>query len=124
MTLVLLFLKSYWKQVAGAIALATCLYLGYYKIYDIGYAAANVECAARIKQFEEGLDKRIANIENTSGLILDQTTAANITRKKDFVDILASIKNKPLYTIEQGKCKPSTDFIDAYNKGIEEANTP
>ncbi len=124
MTVFLLFLKSYWKQIAGAAALALVLYLGYHKIYSIGYNKATAECAQRVKEYEEKIDGRIKSIENSSSALIEQSALADAARKKDYAAILFTIKGKPLYVIEQGKCKPSPDFVKAYNEGIERSNKP
>ena len=122
MTIVVLFLKSYWKQIAGALALAFVLYTGYSFVYDRGYADANVEAQKRFDDYTKKIGDRIEKIEGNSSQLLSAAAEADKARQKSFNDILFTIKGKPLYTIQQGKCTPSDDFVKAYNEGIKKAN--
>ena len=90
----------------------------------MGYNAASVECAEKMKEYEAKLDKRISGLEDASNTLIVEALESRKVLKKDFNTILLSIKNKPLYTIEQGKCTPSPDLIRAYNEAINRANTP
>lgn len=120
--IVILFFKNYWKQMIAAVIITMTCYLVYHKIYSIGFDAANVECAARMKSYEDKLDKRIANIENNSTILIETANQDKLALRKDYANILATIKGKPLYIIEQGKCKPANLLIDSYNEGIKKAN--
>jgi len=122
MGLVLMLLKNYWKQALLAVLVSTLAYTGYYKIKDIGREEANVECAARMKAYNDRLDNLIVKIEESSTKLVTESQEARLALKKDFGVILSTIKNKPLYVIEQGKCAPSVEFIDIYNKAIDRVN--
>jgi hypothetical protein len=129
MAVVLLFLKSYWKHILIVIVLVTVTGILYKKVYNIGYDAATVECAAKLKDYEqkmneykENLNKRIIKIEEDSNTLSEEILTSKKDVKKDYVTILSTIKGKPLVIIEKDKCTPSTDFIRVYNEAVTRAN--
>lgn len=124
MTILLLFLKNYWKHIVIAIAILTVTILAYNKVYSIGYSAASAECAEKMKEYVDKLDSRIAGLEEASNTLVTEAIESRKSIKKDFNAILASVKNKPLYKIEQGKCAPSEDLIRVYNEAVDRANKP
>ncbi len=121
-TVVILFLKSYWKQLIGGLLLAILLYTGYHKIYTIGYDAANIECVERMKDYQDKLDARIKNIEDNSVALIAGANADKLVITQGLNELKLNIKNKPLYTIVEGKCKPTDLLIDTLNNGIDKAN--
>lgn len=124
MTIVLMFLKSYWKHILLVVVFTIGATLIYHSIYTRGYDTAAAECAEKMKEYEQKLDERISGLEDASNTLIVEALESRKVLKKDFNTILLSIKNKPLYTIEQGKCTPSPDLIRAYNEAITRANTP
>lgn len=118
----LLFLKSYWKQLVVGIALSLLLYTGYHKVYSIGYSAATAEYVKKTKDYEDKLDKRIANIEANSAALLEGANKDKAALSKDLSNILNTIKGKPLYILEEGKCKPAPILVDTYNETIKRIN--
>ncbi len=115
-------LLKYWKHIAIAIALLVVLSTVYNKVYNDGYTKAAAECAIKMKEYEDKLDKRIATIEANSTKLVEQSDANQEALKKDYASILLTIKGKPLYTVVAGKCAPTKDFVDVYNKAIDRAN--
>jgi hypothetical protein len=132
LTIVLTFLKgfigNYWKQLILIVAISTLAYTTYHRIKTIGYnegfKTANTECIKKNKEFTDKLDTLIVTIENNSSKLVSESVEARKVLKKDISTILLTIKNKPLYIIEQGQCKPSDDFINAYNQAVDRINTP
>jgi flagellar capping protein FliD len=122
MTLVLGFLKSFWKEIFVVLLVSGILYTGYYKVKHIGYKEAAEECAQKSKEYNDKLDKLIDKISENSELLIASSEASSASLKKDFGTILTTIRNKPLYVIEQGKCTPSKDFVDAYNEAVDRVN--
>lgn len=129
MTLIFTILQKYWKHILIVIVFLTVLIVTYSKIYNKGFDAANIVCEKRIQEYtqkmteyEKALDNRIAIIEEASSVLITEAIESRKNIKKDFNVILQSIKNKPLYVIEQGKCAPSPDLIKAYNDAISRVN--
>lgn len=124
MTLVLMFLKSYWKHILIIVVLSVVSYIVYNKIYTAGYNAASAECAEKMKEYTEKLDSRIAGLEEASSTLVTEAIESRKSIKKDFNTILASIKNKPLYVVNKtGECAPSVDLVRVYNEAVDRANS-
>ena len=123
MTLVLLFLKNYWKQLVMTIVIAGASYFVYDYIYDKGAREANLECAERMQEYREGLESKIQEVIDLSKL----NSAMEIERakalKEDLGKLFALTKNKPLTIIKEGKCVPSEVFVDTYNAAINRINS-
>src|SRR5574343_652020 len=106
MTIFLMLLKSYWKHILIALVIIFVSYFVYNKIYNIEYSDANAKCAEKMQAYVEKLDARIAGLKEASNTLVTEAIESRKIIKKDFNTILASVKNKPLYKIEQGKCAP------------------
>ena len=129
MTIFLVLLKKYWKHILIVIILLLVTTYFYNKIYTRGFDAVNVACeqklqdyAQKMKEYEASLDKRIAGLEEASNLLVTEAIESRKVLRKDFSVILSTIKNRPLYTIDQGKCAPSEDFVRVYNDAVNRAN--
>lgn len=122
-SIILLFLKSYWKQLVIIIVVSIAAYFVYNKIYTLGYNAAAAECAEKMKEYTEKLDQRISGLEEASNTLVIEAVESRKIAKKDFNAIMASIKNKPLYVVKpSGECAPSTDLVRVYNEAVDRAN--
>lgn len=123
MTILLMFLKSYWKHILIVVVLAAASYFIYNKIYTIGYNKAATECAEKMKEYTDKLDKRISGLEEASNTLVLEAVESRKIAKKDFNAIMASIKNKPLYVVKpSGECAPSADLVRIYNEAVDRAN--
>lgn len=122
MTVVFLFLRSYWKQLVGAIALAIACWFVYHHIYESGYKAASVVYEARIKDYNDKLDKRIGNLEGDSHVLVSAAASQAETRTQELSAITALAKKKVLFTVKGDKCTPSQDFLNSYNALITRGN--
>ncbi|OQB10823.1 MAG: hypothetical protein BWY21_00130 [Parcubacteria group bacterium ADurb.Bin216] len=117
------FLLLYWKHLLVVAALTAGGWLGYHKIYNIGYDAASQKYEKQIAEYNTKLNKRIDILESSSTVLIEQLLVGNQGTKNDLANILKTIKGKPLYIIDpKGQCKLSDDFIKAYNDGIGRVN--
>ncbi len=117
------FLLLYWRHLLVVAALTAGGWLGYHKIYNIGYDAASQKYEKQIAEYNTKLNKRIDILESSSTVLIEQLLVGNQGTKNDLANILKTIKGKPLYTIDpKGQCKLSDDFIKAYNDGIGRVN--
>lgn len=103
-------------RIAGAGLLALALYLGYSHVKSIGYAEAEVVYQQKIREYEEGINKKIDTIEALSTSLVTNSAINNNLIAKDISDILNKVKDKPLVIIKNGKCTPSTTFSDTLNQ--------
>lgn len=129
MLILLSLLKSYWKHILIVIVLVSVCVYGYRKVYNIGYAAAQVECKQKLSEYEEkmlaykaSLDSRIKSLEDTSLQLVKEADESKISVKKDLTKIITIYKDKPLIVIEKETCIPSADFISAYNQAVKRVN--
>jgi Tfp pilus assembly protein PilE len=122
MLLLLNLLKSYWKQLAIAVIFLAAAFTAYNHVYQRGYMAAEATYQKQIATYQEQVAKRIDNVEKLSTTLVEQSNTNAQTLSKDLSVILTTVKNKPLYKIENGKCSPSVDFIDSYNAVILRGN--
>ena len=116
------FLLNYWKNIVVGILLCLVVVFGYYKIKAIGYDEASKKYEKQIAEYNLKLDKRIEFIQQSSSLLVENAILSREQNAKDFADILAAAKIKPLYTIINGTCAPSPDFAKAYNDAVTRAN--
>ncbi len=115
-------LKTYWKQLITVLVISfLCVFL-YNHVYNKGYSDATIVCEKRVSDYESKLNEQISTVEKLSKQLAVSTSTAERQRKKDFNNIIESIKNKPLYIVEQGTCKPSEEYINAYNAAVDRAN--
>jgi hypothetical protein len=111
-SLVLVFLKSYWKHIMVIAAIAGVSFMAYNHIYNIGYTAANTACEKRIKVYVDELKDRINSLETASYVVSKEIAERDTLRKKDLDKLLILTKNKPLTIIKEGNCNPSDTFIE------------
>lgn len=117
-------LLKYWKHVIIMLILGSACFLGYQHIYHMGYSAASIKYERQISEYNIKLDTRIAGLEAQSTVLVEQTLLGGQAIKLDMDKLAKAIKGKPLYTIDTtGKCQLSSDFIKAYNDGINRANS-
>ena len=129
MPIILLFLKTWWKQIA--IVLAVIVLVGgiYYRGYEHGQNSCredwNKEKAAQI----EAINKRVDEIKTTSDTI---ATNQEVNNKKvnDSIDVIISkLKIKPapgsttnVFTTVKD-CKPSDTYVETWNEISKKANS-
>jgi hypothetical protein len=121
--MVAIFFAKYWKQLILSIVLTVSAYIVYNYIYQRGVVDTTIVYEHKIKDYQDRLDKRISTIETNSVLLVSTAQAHTDLLNKDIDAIVLLSKKKSSFTINQGKCIPSTDFIDSYNSVINKANT-
>lgn len=129
MTIFLFFLKKYWKHILIVIVLLVLSWYAYSRIYNRGFEAANIACEKRIQEYTQQmndykakLDERVQLIEDASNALVKETIEARKITKTEFTKIITKYIDKPMIVIEEGKCRPSEDFIKAYNEAVDRAN--
>lgn len=108
----------------GVAAALVAAMLGYvYKTaYSHGELAAQQACAEEtdilIKQIHDRITKVEQNLDRIADMAIDQQEKMS----KDIDEILKKIKKKPVVIVKNGKCVPSTEFIQGLNEAIRRAN--
>jgi soluble cytochrome b562 len=129
MTIFLMLFKKYWKHILIVVVFSVVSIYFYNKIYNRGFEAANIVCEKRILEYTEQMNKykenlniRIEQIEEASNILAKEALDARKITKKEFKTIITKYIDKPMIVIEEGTCKPSEDFIKAYNEAVDRAN--
>lgn len=113
------------KWVAAALlaaAFSTGIYFLYAHIKGIGYQEAVAVYTKRDELAKEQLHDHIVVLETLSKSVVDNNAAYLGKLDKDIKTILLTVKDKTPYVIVNGKCTPSPEYIDTYNKIIRKAN--
>lgn len=110
------------KYVVIALVSLGILYLGYDKVYSVGYNKASAEYEVKMREYDDKLRSRINNIELNSAVLLEEYSKSKLQASKDFKAILAAAKSKPLVVYQNGNCEISPDFSKAYIEALKKAN--
>lgn len=117
-----LFFLKYWKQIVVILSLAASVFFAYNYVYTKGYDAASKAYEQEIANYKKEVSDKIAAIERTSTLLLEQSIVEQQKDAEDFAKLLATIKNKKMYVINNNICEPSPDLVKIYNDSIDRAN--
>lgn len=120
-TVILPFLKAFWKPIALAIAIGVLVFF----IYERGVSNGREACEEDHKLLEQKRDKAVNN--KIDDLAKGSTEAAN-QAKLSTNQINANIKKLlegqkgPLVIYKDGNCEPTKSFIDTANSMLGEVN--
>lgn len=123
MTILLTILSKYWKHLVIVLAITSASFFIYNYIYSRGFDEANIECAARMKEYTDKLDARIAELVDLSKQKSEEEAKRALLLKQDLNKLLVLSKQKPLTIIKEGKCLPSETFVETYNAAIDRVNS-
>lgn len=123
LTLALTLLKNSWKQIIIGLAIFGVVYIGYNWIYDRGYADSSAAWTKIVEKQAKDRDDKIQELTGYARSNLEQSLINNQKVLDDLMIIKRNAKGKPTTVIINGDCKPSSEFIDSYNKAIEKGNT-
>lgn len=114
---------KYWKGLLLFVVLSTLAISGYSWIYNRGVEKTTIKYEEKFKEYNEKLEQRINNIELMSSVLIEQSNKNSKVLSQDLYRIRNAIKDKPLFTVVDGKCEPSPSFIETYNSLIKRGNT-
>ncbi len=116
-----LFLQ-YWKYTLLAVAIVAASWVLYDKAYSVGYNKASIEYFIKMKEYDDKLRHRINNIELNSAVLITEYSKGREAASKEYKNILAAAKSKPLVIYQNGGCEISPDFSKAYVEALKRAN--
>lgn len=96
--------------------------VGYNTAYNHGKLSGEAECIAETDKLIKQIHDRISQVEKNLDEIADLATTQQDKLSKDIQEILKKVKSKPIVIIKNGKCIPSTNFVDGINEAIRRAN--
>jgi basic membrane lipoprotein Med (substrate-binding protein (PBP1-ABC) superfamily) len=120
--MILLFLKSYFREIAFALIIGIAILAVYNNGYQSGYNN-RVEYYEKIRAEDRNI--LISKIDNLEALSINMSK--DVVRKqtklgKDLNNLTLDIKNNKSFVIKNGECIPSEYFINTFNSVIDRAN--
>lgn len=101
-------------------------YLLYHKVKDSGYKEAELVYQEKIRTYEKELAAKTTELEVTSNFLEDNRKESLKQLNLTLTDLLLEFKRSGKTTTvitKEGKCAPSADFTNVWNKAIENVNT-
>lgn len=110
--------------VAGGLIVG-CGWLLYDKVHDAGFRKAELKYTKIIEDYKLDLSKKTIELEVTSNILednrRDSLNKLNLTLEDMMKEFRRSGRVTTVIT-KEGKCVPSADFVDIWNKTIEKVN--
>lgn len=116
------FLSKNWLTIVKYSIIIMGLISVFYTVYNLGYDSCKEDWNKSIAQQKDIREKQETALINLSNSIADTSKKLSEQSDKNLTQIILAVKNKPLYSIIDGKCKPSQDFEKAYMDIIREGN--
>ena len=92
-------------------------------IYRLGYNVSSIDGKDAIIANQQQIAKQVETLSTLSNVLSVTAKLNTKTSEAKMNNILASVKDKPMISLVDGKCKPTDDFMDAYIAIIKEGNT-
>ena len=110
------------KYVAIISVIVALLGVGYNTAYTHGKLAGESDCIAKTEELIQQIHNRISQAEKTLDKLAALTEQQEVQMSKDIEAILKKIKAKPVVVVKNGKCVPTTNFLEGINEAIRRAN--
>ena len=120
--MIILFLKTYFRQIAFIIILAIAILAIYNKGYQAGYNNRVVHYEKIRAEDRNILISKIDNLEALSIGMSKDVVRKQIKLSKDLNTLTLDIKNNKSFDVKNGECVPSEYFINTFNSVINRAN--
>lgn len=120
--MILLFLKTYFRQIAFIIILGISILAIYNKGYQSGYNNRVVYYEKIRAEDRNILISKIDNLEALSIGMSKDVVRKQIKLSKDLNTLTLDIKNNKSFDLKNGECVPSEYFINTFNSVINRAN--
>jgi hypothetical protein len=120
--MILLFLKTYFRQIAFIIILGIAILAIYNKGYQSGYNNRVVHYEKIRAEDRNILISKIDNLEALSIGMSKDVVRKQIKLSKDLNTLTLDIKNNKSFDVKNGECVPSEYFINTFNSVINRAN--
>lgn len=109
--------------IAGFALTGGLLYGGYKYVENQGYQKAQVECQAKFDEYQKKVDERLNNLQGSISGMAEELITQNQSMASDIVIIARNTRNKgPTTIVKEGKCIPSSTFVEGLNEAIDRAN--
>lgn len=109
--------------IVGSLIITGALYGSYKYVENIGYQKAQAECVAKFEAYNKQMDEKLSDIQGSISTMAEELITQNQSMASDIVTIARNTKNKgPTTIVKEGKCTPSTTFVEGLNEAIDRAN--
>lgn len=122
MPAILLVALKYWKQAAGLLLILAAIFTMGNSIYNWGYSSAKEDWDAAIAERNRIQVSQTAAIVDLSKSVILTSDVLTKQSNDNLEKIIMSVKNKPMYILEDGKCVPSKEFETTFLNIIREGN--
>lgn len=107
----------------GFALVSSLLYGGYKYVEHQGYQKAQVECQASFDQYQKEVNERLDKMQGTFTDMASELVTQNQSLSSDITTILRRTRAVgPTTIVKEGKCTPSTTFVEGLNEAIDRAN--
>ena len=120
--MILLFLKTYFRQIAFITILGIAILAIYNKGYQSGYNNRVVHYEKIRAEDRNILISKIDNLETLSIGLTKDVVRKQTKLGKDLNSLTLDIKNNKSFDVKNGECVPSEYFINTFNSVINRAN--
>ncbi len=110
------------KYSAIALAITAIVGVAYRTAYNHGNLSGRDSCIEETEHLVQQIHARISQVEKTLDKVADMATIQQEKLSKDIDEILKRIKSQPVVVVKNGKCTPSTNFLNGINEAIRRAN--
>jgi predicted negative regulator of RcsB-dependent stress response len=124
----LVFLKSFWKEIAVVIAVAVLVGGIYYQGYEHGQRSCQEDWNKEKAEQIDAINKRVDEIKTTSDTIAINQEVNNKKVGESLDAVIARLKVKPapgsttnVFTTVKD-CKPSDTYVETWNEISKKAN--
>ena len=117
-----LVILKYWKQVVGILLILVGLFVMSSSLYNWGARNADARCAVLSARHDAIVAAQTEALTGLAASVVATADTLTSQSENNLAKILLSVKNKPLYTIVDGKCAPSDDFQKTFQDIVREGN--
>lgn len=110
-------------SIAGLALTGGLLYGGYKYVEYQGYKKAQIECQERFDKYQKEINTRLDTMQGTFSEMATELVTQNQSLSSDITAILKRTRAVgPTTIVKEGKCTPSTTFVEGLNEAIDRAN--
>lgn len=110
------------KYSALALGIVLVVGLGYKTAYNHGHLSGQNSCIAETEHLVKQIHNRISQVETSIDKLSDLAIDQQNKLVHDLDEILRRVKSKPVVVVKNGKCVPSSNFVEGINEAIRRAN--
>lgn len=84
--------------------------------YDRGYKASSEKCSEILLKQKQDLDAKLHKVLELSNTLVEESDIRQSKLDSKLQELLVASKRRPLTIVKDGKCIPSQEFSDSFDK--------